>query len=193
MPWLPPGALGPLFSLWCSGKAPKADLAIKTGTSAALLTLVLSYRAAPLKKLQATVRAEWGVGKDRLQSPPTTAPTPPDTSAAHCPKYTRAGKSHTAKHSGHAYSSSRLHSLFFLLKDVITPLSAWAALWGFSSFQHSCAPGFDAAVHAAGPSHSLAFSNVTFKCVFIFKLTSSRPYGIKGGPAKKLCYFLFIR
>lgn len=68
---------------------------------------------------------------------------------------------------------------FFFKQNVITWLSACAALWGFYSFQHSCAPGFDAAVHAACPSHSLALGNVTFKCIFIFKLTSPRLHSIK--------------
>ena len=79
-----------------------------------------------------------------------------------------------------------IHSLFFK-QNVITWLSAWAALWGFYFFQHSCAPGFDAAVYAACPCHSLALGNVTFKCIFIFKLTS-RAVQYKG-PAKKYATF----
>lgn len=111
--------------------------------------------------------------------PSLEPPTPSAQISSYSPKYTRAGKIPIAIPSWHSYSCPHFNSLFLFKQNVITWLSAWAALWGFYSFQHSCAPGFDAAVHAACPSHSLAYGNVTFKCIFIFKLTSPRLYGIK--------------
>lgn len=169
----------------------KTGFAIQIQTFAAHLIFVLFQRQHAPKKLLNIVRSKsWGWGGNLCLSNTFISSLPslstislkPLTPSAHIwlPHIHRGWKDSCSNTPDIPILALILiNSLFSKKQNVSTWLSAWAALWGFYSFPHSCAPCFDAAVHAACSSHSLALGNVTFKCIFIFKLTSPRLYSIK--------------